>query len=87
MTGGGVPGYRATARGFMRQGAASSSPGFSAIAITGSTATFQFDSGCTVATTAIVERISTSHSKKSAAIALTYSLVISGAPTETWATT
>lgn len=87
--GGGIPGYRATARGFMRKGAASSSPGFAALGsnITGATSTFQFDTGCTVATTVVTERISTSHSIKSAAIALNYSLIASGAITETWATT
>ncbi len=81
-----VPGYRATARGFARKGSTTSAPGLGALAATGATTTFTFDTGCSVALVTIVERVSTSHSKKSAAIALNYSLIGDGAATETWAT-
>lgn len=84
--GGGVSGYRATARGFLRKGAASASPGLAVIGATGGTATFQLDTGVTVAGTFIVERISLGNAKRNPASGVTFSLVGDGAATETWST-
>lgn len=85
--GNGLPEISVTANGFLSAHAASTAPGQAAITATGGTATFTYDTGCTLSGIFIVRRISTGNGRRTPASPVQIRLEGDGAMTESWATT
>jgi hypothetical protein len=85
--GNGLPETRVVANGFLRKGAASSSPGHVAgFGSTGGTGTLTYDSGCTITGLFIAEQLVTTNARRQPASTGRAQLLSDGAITETWAT-
>ena len=87
--GAGTPTMVVTASGWARKGAAGSSPGFGAMGGTngdvGASATFTFDTGCSLSGTFLVRDLSVGHSRIKAGAPVTIELLNGGDITTTWA--